>query len=222
MKALALALAAALGCGNEDPGGGMDGPRPDAPPADQRYLPLSTGATWTYKVTPLGLPPEDKSQTVMAFEAVPDRTDVMAFHVLTEKIDGTTESWQADAGDRVVRYREKSYDLAGTPIDDEVYTPYKLRLDESGEHTAAGAAWTESYTEAINGAAAVARSENWTVEAVEEDVTVPAGTFTCLRVRRQGSEFGQADKTFYFARGVGKVKELGDQTEELVSYSLPQ
>jgi hypothetical protein len=144
----------------------------------------------------------------------------MAFHVLTEKIDGTTESWQADAGDRVVRYRERSFDSVGTLMDDEVYTPYKLRLDESAEHTQAGASWSETYLEAINGAAGVSRTETWTVEATDESVTVPAGTFSCLRVRRVGAAFGQADKTFYFARGVGKVKEMGDQLEELSSYQL--
>jgi len=214
----ALFLLLAAGCGHDDPGDG--GPRPDAPPLAQRYLPIAEGATWTYLVTPIGMPAENKSQTIGAPEPVPDRTDVMAFHVLTEKIDGTTESWQADAGDRVVRYRERSYDAVGTLTSDEVYTPFKLRLDEAAEHTRVGASWSETYLEAINGAAGVSRTENWMVEAVDESVTVPAGTFACLRLRRMGAQFGQADKTFYFARGVGKVKEVGDQIEELASYQL--
>ena len=56
-------------------------------------------------------------------------------------------------------------------------------------------------------------------------VTVPAGTFSTIRLRRQvlvGAGGGEgADKTFWFAEGIGKIKETGGQTEELSAYSLP-
>ena len=61
------------------------------------------------------------------------------------------------------------------------------------------------------------KDETWKVEAVDESVTVPAGTFSALRVRKTTS--GAADKTFWFAKGVGKLKETGEQTEELKAVS---
>jgi hypothetical protein len=47
----------------------------------------------------------------------------------------------------------------------------------------------------------------WTVESVNDHVTVPAGTFTCLRVKRVPKH--GAPMVSWFAKGVGLVKELG-------------
>ena len=51
-------------------------------------------------------------------------------------------------------------------------------------------------------------------------LTVPAGTFTCLHLHKVGTDDSTAQKDYWFARGVGKIKESGGQTEELASYSL--
>jgi hypothetical protein len=48
-------------------------------------------------------------------------------------------------------------------------------------------------------------------------VTVPAGTFHALILQKAGSSVA---KTYWFVRGVGKVKETGGQTEELVEYHV--
>jgi len=45
------------------------------------------------------------------------------------------------------------------------------------------------------------------VETTNDRVTVPAGTFTCLRLRRTRKHRPPA--VFWFAKGVGLVKELG-------------
>jgi hypothetical protein len=221
-----LACAFALfvcACGKDDPMvDPIDAPAAtDGAPPAMRWLPMATGNTWTYLVTPLGAPAETKTQTVMALQEVPGKTGVTAYFVVTEKIDGRTESWQEDRGDRIVRHREVSFDSLGAMNGLELYEPYKLRVDETAEHTMVGAAWTDVYQETIDGGAPVSRASNWTVEAVAEAVTVPAGTFTCLKVRRMGTEFGQSDKRFWFAQGVGKIKEEGDQIEELMDYTLP-
>jgi hypothetical protein len=217
-----MLLCALSACGGGEPAGNPDGGSGvDGPPLEDRWFPFVEGASWTFRVTPLGAPSEEKTQTVMGLEAVPGKTGVIAYRVRTEKIDGVTTSWQEDLGTRLVRHREQSFDIAGTMTTDEIYEPFKLRLDESAGHTAMGASWMEIYTETINGGAPISRSETWTVEAVAEAVTVPAGTFDCLRVRRMGTELGQADKIFWFARGVGKIKEEGDQVEELMDHSLP-
>jgi hypothetical protein len=56
------------------------------------------------------------------------------------------------------------------------------------------------------------------VVAVEEMVTVPAGTFSAVVIEKVG---GTSTKRYWFARGVGKVKEQsGTQVEELTEYKL--
>ena len=40
----------------------------------------------------------------------------------------------------------------------------------------------------------------------------------CVRILRQRE--GGADKIYWYAKGVGKVKEIGGQTEELTFYEL--
>jgi hypothetical protein len=60
---------------------------------------------------------------------------------------------------------------------------------------------------------------SWTVESTSDRVTVPAGTFTCLRLRRS-RKHGEPTLS-WFAKGVGLVKEqgagpLGNETLSLV------
>ena len=46
----------------------------------------------------------------------------------------------------------------------------------------------------------------------------PMGEFSCLRVRRTRITGGMAEKEFHFARGIGKVREVGsNQLEELTA-----
>jgi hypothetical protein len=86
-----------------------------------------------------------------------------------------------------------------------------------------GATWTTAYTEVevdpVVGTTTTSKDETWIVEGVDEAVTVPAGTFNALRVRKTTS--GAADKTYWFVKGVGKVKEQGEQLEDLTAYSIP-
>ena len=65
-----------------------------------------------------------------------------------------------------------------------------------------------------------AKAETWTVVSTAETVTVPAGTFTCLHLRRMATDDPQTQKDYWFARGVGKVKESGGQLEELSKYTI--
>lgn len=109
---------------------------------------------------------------------------------------------------------------------EEWYTPFKLRVDEDSARLTPGASFTTTHTEAVTDVATGATTmsdkvEQWTVEAVDEAITVPAGTFCALRVRRTVAATGSI-KTYWFARGVGKIRESGaGQTEELSGYTLP-
>ena len=185
------------------------------------------GASWTFDVTAAGDPTESKTTTVEALEDVGGvKAGTTAFRIRTEKLDGSTVSWQEDQCDKIVRHREQSYDVGDVLTSDQIYQPGKLRVDESDAHTAMGATWIDTYTEieedpVTGDVTTVEKSESWTVEAAAESVTVPAGTFTAIKLRRTADVVGAADKTYWFAPGVGKVKEAGDQTEELTEYTLP-
>lgn len=226
---LAFSLLAAA-CGNEEPGGGPDTPAETPTPGETaRLLPLAVGAAWTYRITD-GTTGEvtEKTTAVEAREAVGgEKADVEAFRVRTEKAEGWTISWQQDLGSAIVRHREMAYREDTTLKEEEYFLPSKLRIDETPSRLAAGASWEERYTEKrIDGDDGTVTTEDkvetWTVEAVDEEITVPAGTFTTVRVKREGSSSdGATIKTWWFAPGVGKVKEIGGQTEELVSYDVP-
>ena len=61
--------------------------------------------------------------------------------------------------------------------------------------------------------------DRWTVLANDVTLTVPAGTFeNVIHVRKVGS----SSKEYWYARGVGKLKETGTQTEELVEYQVEE
>lgn len=233
--AFALMVAA---CGGGDDGGGggggpdaTPGPAPDAFVADPtaRFFPMDVDNSWTYDVQHLtGGVNGTKVQTVEAFEELTgDKAGVTAYRLRSAKPSGEyTLSWQEDTGDALVRHLEISYDSGGAVKTDEVYAPGKLRLDETAAHLELGASFMTSYEETVDdvaggtGVSTVQKQETWTVEAVDELVTVPAGTFPCVKLRRVASPSG-SDKRYWYARGIGKVREEGDnQIEELTSYSL--
>lgn len=217
-----------IGCGDDaQPGLDSGDPMACATPLAERLLPLSVGVRWTYDVTDLrtpGSPTVTKASTVEAFEDVGARKEgTGAFRVRTEKTSGETVSWQEDRCTAIVRHREQSFGSNGTMESDQFYMPSKLRVDESPEHLTLGARWTVSYEEIevdpVAGETRQSKDETWSVEAIDESVTVPAGTFVTIQFRKITS--GDADKRFWFAPGVGKVKEQGEQLEELRDFQLP-
>ena len=238
-------LLAAAGCASSEPTtedastdvAPLDGPAGDEPPpvdctgsvpsSGPRYLPLAVGASWAYHIFDLSTAEEaDKTSTVEALEDVGGRkAGACAYRVRTEKINGTTVTWQQDTGEAVVRHHEMAYNLADVLRDEEWYDAYKIRLDEAPARIALGAEFNEEYEEThvdtFGTEFTDTRSIDWTVEAVDDVITVPADTFTCLRVRHTGTVPGQSDKVFWFALGIGKVREQGRQIEELTAYSLP-
>ncbi|MBP9203952.1 MAG: hypothetical protein KBG28_08330 [Kofleriaceae bacterium] len=226
--ALALPVAFLLGCGGDDGVVTPDAPANVNCPTTGRYLPLATGNSWTYQVTDVGTGAmESKTQTVGAVEDVGGvKAGTMAFRVSTTKVGGAVTSWQQDTGEAIVRHRET--DAAGAQMTEEVYTPSKLRVDESAAHTAMGATWTITYDEAVTNTATnmtvtVGKTENWRVEMVDDVITVGAGSYCALRVGRTSSSAGgsTSDKVFWFVRGVGKIREQGtDQIEDLQSFTV--
>jgi hypothetical protein len=223
MRASLLAVSLfAVACGSEDP-------TPKEPPGEDAapLLPFAEGNRWVYRVTD-GADVEQKVNLVGAAEPVGGTgvfKDQIAFKCTTSKQGGEDEtiSWQGIDGDRIVRYREQSFHAgSGTLELEETWSPPKLRIDGSAEHTTADASWIEDYEEtklpSDDTPSVAMRRDRWTVKAVGQTLTVPAGTFEdVVVVEKVGVD---SLKTYYYKRGVGKLKETGGQTEELVSYTL--
>jgi hypothetical protein len=186
-------------------------------------LPWKVGNSWTYRVT--GDETSDKVTTIESEEKVGGsgpHADVTAFKVVTQKGADKTVSWQARVGDRVIRYREQAFHASTQELEaEEHWDPAKLHIDESAEHTMDGATWVEAYQETKlpvdKEPSTEEERDSWTVDGVEQVVTVPAGTFSAIVLRKAG---GSTLKTYWYVPGVGKVKETGGQTEELVEYDV--
>jgi hypothetical protein len=197
----------------------------DAAAAPGNYLPLSVGMSWTYNITSASSATGQGTVAVEAAENAP-MAGQAALRVRSTLLDGGTLSWEQTSGSSVVRYEEQQLSQTGSVVVDKQYMPAILVLDESSAHLTSGATWTESYMELKTPSTkgkATKEQAVWTVEAVNESVTVAAGTFTCIRVSRNHTTSMTPSTTVeWYAVGVGKVRETGagqnnDQTLELAS-----
>jgi hypothetical protein len=241
---LLLVLLPLGGCGSGDPGGAADAaaPQGDAMLAPGPLLPLAVGNRWSYRVTdPVTGVVSMKMNLVEAEEMVGGRgpnAARMAFRVKTVKLEAQSVdwvvSWQGREGDAVVRYRENGYQAVPVGVTPSRVTyetwwdRYKLRIDGSPERTRPGASYIETYQEMEEPTGSVVRIRTdmdiWTVVALSTPCTVPGrGQLACLEIRKAGTSM-DAGKTYLFAPGVGKVKEIGrlpsGQNEDLVEYQL--
>jgi hypothetical protein len=217
-----LGLLAMAACGGGDPSTNGDGGAQQEACATT-FLPLKPGLKWTYQVTDVagGGGTETKETTVGNLEAVlPSKSSQMAYKITTRKggtLADETVSWQQLAGKQIARFQEQSYSpgqggAAPTPTLLEWWDPYKLRLDES--KLKQGDKWSVTYKEFSrnNGVDGMPRdrNESWEVLGVNVMLTTPAGTYKTLQVRRVGTDQNAtSDKQYWFACGVGKVKESG-------------
>ena len=176
--------------------------------------------------------------------------DDMAFRLSTGNKINDPEGDAELAGDRRRARgplpRDSPIDSKSGNVKNEQYWDApRLRIDETAEHTAKDASWLEpEYTEVAvdidyykdggtdgdGGTSFIPdggiKTEDkirdlWSVFSPKDTITVPAGTFDTLVLRRVGNG-GSSVKTFWFARGVGKVRESeeGKPTEELSAYHI--
>ena len=229
------AAVGAAGCGTSGDGttpvvtgGGGSGSGGDPGPAQTTtgpYEPLTVGASWTYHVNDTGVV-YDKVSTVEATEDAGGMfAGVTVFRVHDHFPAEEQNTWYQVDGSVVKRLHEDVLNGALLKSEDW-FSPFRLRVDETAEHMVAGAAWTMSYMDtASNPPKAVtmtAKSDAWRVDGVDEMVSVPFGTFMSLHVTRTDPSDGST-KSFWFVRGVGKVKEQtsGGHKEELAAYAAP-
>lgn len=243
---LPIGLAAGIGCGGGSNNRPTDTTGPYVPLKvgnEWRYNVIDTDDTVSAKVqsvTAMGV-----------VGGTGPAAATMAYKLVTgdkyndEKGDVSYQNW--DDAKRLVRYREISVGgSSGKTKKEEYYDGmFKLRVWDDAEHTTKGMRWIEAYktytvdtpktpddagaSNADGGAGVDAglvttdemTSEVWTVVAVDEEVTVPAGTFKALVLEKIVAA-NSSDKKFWFVRGVGKVKEtgVGEQTEELIKATI--
>jgi hypothetical protein len=191
------------------------------------YQPLKIGATWTYHVDDKGVK-YDKTVAVEAFEDLgAPKAGVMAYRSKTTQQSETQLTWYEPTGDRVVRHHEQDFDTVGAMKSDEWYDPYRLRVDESEAHLVVGASWDWTYadtkTTRSKPQTTTNITESWKVDGVDEPVNVEAGAFAALRLTHVDPT-DASTKTYWFVRGVGKVREetSSGHIEELASYQIPQ
>jgi hypothetical protein len=225
------------GTGGGGTGGGLGGsgggPAIDAssiPATTGPYQPLVLNATWAFHVNDKGVQ-YDKTSVVEAMEDLGGpKAGTMGFRVKETFPSQTQLTWYAQSGQMVVRYHDQALDLNVPPAlkSEDWYDPYRLRVDETPAHLVAGATWTvtfaDTHTSRSKPTATTSVTEAWTVDAVDDPVAVPAGTWLALKITHQDptSTTGTM-KTYWFVRGVGKVREETDagHIEELTSFNIP-
>ena len=197
--------AALLACGSDPPV-----IPPDVP---KLLLPVAVGHRWTYRVTDPSGVVTSKVQTVTGTAAV---DGAIAYRLETRRAnDKVTRSVQQVVDGRLLRVLEDEYD---TNLYERryVYSPHALRVDSTKITKDTTYVDTHEKIEldpSGTEVARVAKTHTFLVEAENELVTVPAGTFECVRVRRIRQD--GSTKTYWYAPGLGKVKETGEQIEEL-------
>ena len=200
-------------CTNEDP--------------STRYNPFAQGAVWSYKITPkMGNAVTGRKTTIIGLEDVGGpHAGVMAYKTHVELSAETKDVWQCTASDLDVRFKTTYYNVSNAAYETDVQTPYRLHLDESAAHTTNGAAWTETFseTDTAPNQAPMTKTEslNWSVVSSAESITVLGVAYTALHVRRVNPKKSET-VDYWYAKGVGKLKESGgDTTEELESFTPP-
>ncbi|WP_052546547.1 hypothetical protein [Enhygromyxa salina] len=194
---------------------------------DGSLYPLVDGATWTYLASTstgqiLGM--EIVEATEITWEGGPA-------WVLSDNPDDLgewTESTIVRTGTAAARVHKEIKDASGTTMIVD-YDPGFLRADDKWDtvgfieeilydrNETDGAGLNPKYEP---------RGHSYEVLAINESVTVPAGTFNCIkieRIRTVGTTAGER-VLFWNAPGIGKVREerpAEGRVEELASVSIP-
>jgi hypothetical protein len=231
MLALPLALA---GCGQESPGAddtatdtGSESSDTGSVGEDGSFYPLVDGGTWTYVASTttgqiLG------NEIVEASETTWSGMQAWVFTDNPNAAGEWTESTIVRFGTAAMRVHKEIKDASGTTMIVD-YDPGFLRADDKWDEVGFieeilydrnetdGAGLNPSFE---------ARGHSYEVLAINESVTVPAGTFNCIkieRIRTVGATAGER-VVFWNARGIGKIREerpAEGRVEELASVSIP-
>ncbi|QRO00571.1 hypothetical protein JRI60_16800 [Archangium violaceum] len=196
---------------------------PDAQEPFTSLWPLTRGSTWTYRITDPKKGVFEKRVEVLGEQAVPE-TSMKATAVRSIQPHQEELSWQIiDVNGLVVRLREEDREentlqkvttwnpatVKSIAREQPVGWSYTSDIREVEKHFDDGEVKDQDKTYI------------WSVEAVNETVTTPAGTFTnAIQVKRKRGDKQGDERTYWLVPGIGKVKETGERLEELVSHDV--
>ncbi|MBX5482163.1 MAG: hypothetical protein IRZ16_10055 [Myxococcaceae bacterium] len=229
MAALAATLVCACGGPNDAlPGGerpGLTDPGALNQPGTAGSLcPLTTGSTWTYRITDDVAGTFEKTVSVLGPRAVPGAPGVSA--VAVENVEPSLSELSFEIVDDeglVFRIREEDA-RGGTLARVTRFTPpvvKSLAVPKPAGWQNAGT--TTEVEESPSGAVLDTKEKTfvWTVVATDETVTVPAGTFPhALHLRRTRTDKQDYVRDYWLVAGIGKVREDGERLEELVRFEI--
>lgn len=197
--ALIATLLSVTACGSAEPWVPVEG---------ETLFPLAVGNAWTFRVRG-GDELETKVQTITG-------TTANGGYVMRTS-NGTTEtiSVQRVEGTALVRESEVSSE-DGVVVERVRFSPPAVRVDLM--ISTLGATYDATFAEehldeAGNVTHTTPKVQHFVIEAVDELIEVPAGEMRAVRVRRDTE--GSSSKTYWYVRGVGKIREVGGQVEEL-------
>jgi hypothetical protein len=210
--------------------GSIDTPPPKAG-SRESHFPLVDGASWTYHHTNLVDPAWDETATLTASTYKGEDAFVLSDQ---EDAQGEqTHSTHIVDGTRVYRaYKEVA-------VQDQVavtttYDPPFLRYDEAWTTSGYSVTLDDDWTQVCVIASTASKcapgaikpgstTHTYTVLDVAAKLTVPAGSFTTVKIQRDNVTSPET-KLFWFAAGVGKVREENPNigaVEELSAYEIP-
>jgi hypothetical protein len=210
--------------------GSIDGTPPVAG-SRESHFPLVDGTTWTYHHTNLVDDPWDETDGVVA--STYQGSDAF---VLSDEEDAQgeqTHSTHLVDGTRVYRaYKEVS--VGDQVVVKTTYDPAFLRYDEAWTKSGVSVTLDDDWKQecvvastASNCAPGAVKpgttTHTYTVLDVAAKLTVPAGTFSAVKIQRENVADPET-KLFWFVAGVGKVREENPTTgavEELSTYEIP-
>jgi hypothetical protein len=215
----------AVGCGNNELPGG-----PDSGVDFKNYCPLTDGSWWKYE--DLDNPGTYHNDALSGPVAIPgDAEGRSAFLLVRTHSDdpGDVHRTYLDfEGEQVLRYR-KEWDKDGALDYIKIYDPGFLQLDMT--QLQQGDTWKAVFVRTDyddDGALVqvVNKAYQYTVESTNDPQTVKGQSLPCVKITRLDLMDGDT-KTFWYAEGVGRVKEIGvsadtenEQQEMLVDYEV--
>lgn len=194
-------------------------PQPDAAPS---LWPLTTGSTWTYRITDPEKGIFDKHVEVLGLQTVPDTT-MTATAVRSVQPYLEELSWQVELQSGVVVRLREDDRKDGAVVRMTTWTPATVKSLAQLEPV--GWSYSSSIREMVREDDGSVDEKDqtyvWRVLSVNETVVVPAGTFTnAIKIQRDRPDKSGKERTYWLVPGVGKVKEDGERLEELSAYDV--
>jgi hypothetical protein len=220
-----------LGCGkggslpDGSDGDGLDNlpgnPSENQTDAAKSLWPLSTGSRWTYRITDDVRGVFEKQVEVLGPQAVPGASQAA---IAVRSIQPHLEelSWQIDNSGLVVRLREEDR-KSGALARVTTWNPSTIKsLSLAKPFDWSHSAMVHEITRGPDGVIIDEDDKEyiWRVLAVDVDVTTAAGSFKAMKVQRDRPDKTGKERIYWLVPGVGKVREEGERTEELLNFEI--